>query len=216
MTNMRQGIIEEILKNNSISNYLISKGVAISRAGRYAKCICPLHQDNKPSFIIYDNPNGIESFYCFGCKRGSNFISLYAAMEKISFKDAIKKLAKGVDLSNEEEIEIILRKLKQEENDDPKTKIDDLFAGYSLSFGALGYSALSEVQFNNEMIEFLEQMYKMIDKWIREYDLESLENAYLMLTKEGLLKNKVKNFQEKQEKSRKMELEKKINRQEIK
>ena len=50
-------------------------------SGGRRKGICPLHNDTAPSFTVYLKD---DSFYCFGCHKGGDVITLfYALREKI-------------------------------------------------------------------------------------------------------------------------------------
>ena len=54
---------------------------------------CPLHDDSKPSFVIYRNTN---TYYCFSaCKTGGDSIDLFMKLNKVSFNEAIDFLSKG-------------------------------------------------------------------------------------------------------------------------
>jgi len=51
---------------------------------------CPLHEDNSPSFRIYEHTN---SFFCFGeCHSWWNAVNFIAQIEQIDNKEAFKKL----------------------------------------------------------------------------------------------------------------------------
>jgi len=65
---------------------------------------CPFHgggQEKTPSFTV--DPDS-KLYYCFGCNKGGSVISFVMEMEKISYPEAIKTLAKktGVELIFEE------------------------------------------------------------------------------------------------------------------
>lgn len=55
--------------------------------------LCPLHDEDTPSFRYYDETN---TFYCFGCRAGGDVINLHRKFmgqkngEEISFIDAVK------------------------------------------------------------------------------------------------------------------------------
>lgn len=78
------------VKRYPIKEYLSSIGVKIQmQTGNRAKCNCPLHNEDTPSFVVYEETN---SFYCFGCGVGGSIIDLVMAYEELTLIDAIKKI----------------------------------------------------------------------------------------------------------------------------
>lgn len=75
-------ILEQVSIMDVLSHYKIEHAT---------KMICPFpdHNDGIASFVIYAETN---SFYCFGCNRGSNVIDFVMMMEGCSFVQAIDKL----------------------------------------------------------------------------------------------------------------------------
>lgn len=53
-------------------------------------CCCPIHGEKTASLRIYPNGRG---WYCFGCHKGGDVISLAQAVWGVSFKDAINQIA---------------------------------------------------------------------------------------------------------------------------
>lgn len=53
-------------------------------------CLCPFHQDKKPSLKIYPNGKG---FYCFACGAGGDQIKLAALYMGVSNTEAAEELA---------------------------------------------------------------------------------------------------------------------------
>lgn len=76
--------IELIKDRVRIEDVLALYGVTPNYKG---KCRCPIHNDDTPSFQIYDN-----HFYCFGCRAYGDVIELYKKIEHISNKEAINRL----------------------------------------------------------------------------------------------------------------------------
>jgi len=80
--------------------------------GSYWQGKCPFHNDQHPSFTVYQDTR---SWYCFGCERYGDVISFIQKIEKCDFISAIKKIEEltGVKYfwqkKKEEEIE---KKLK--------------------------------------------------------------------------------------------------------
>lgn len=54
------------------------------------RMVCPFHEEDTPSLVLYPHTN---SFYCFGCAKTGNAISLFAEVRKLSIKEAIYQMA---------------------------------------------------------------------------------------------------------------------------
>lgn len=54
------------------------------------RMICPFHEDDTPSLVLYPHTN---SFYCFGCAKTGNSISLYSEIKKMDIKSTIQEMA---------------------------------------------------------------------------------------------------------------------------
>ncbi len=66
----------------------------IRRSGRNYFCLCPFHQERNPSFYIYPETN---SFYCFGCGKSGDVITLVMELKNLTFKQAVNYLIKGTE-----------------------------------------------------------------------------------------------------------------------
>jgi len=202
---MKHGLYNAILNKHSITGYLAGKGLQPSAIiGNKTKYPCPIHKETKPSFMVYNNPDGTETFFCFGCHCGGNILSLYKELEGISFSKTIQELGKGIYIADEQEIDIILRKIREEENRVKGSVKDDL-SELSLRFADLGYAFVERLNFSKEAIDFLEQVYKQIDKVIWREDYLSLEEMYQIVTEEKLLVKKSREIKERMKKRRKID-----------
>jgi DNA primase len=63
-------------------------------AGRL-KGLCSLHHETSPSFTVYPENR---SWYCFGCHRGGDVFDLVMAKENLSFREALRWLARRANL----------------------------------------------------------------------------------------------------------------------
>ena len=87
-----------MIKNESIENLLatvdivdvVEKYVPLKRSGANFVGVCPFHDDSHPSMSV-SSKLGI--FHCFSCKAGGNAIKFIQDYEKISFPEAVEKLA---------------------------------------------------------------------------------------------------------------------------
>lgn len=76
---------------------LIGRSVALKRAGRNYKGLCPFHDEKTPSFNV--NPDR-QSYYCFGCQEGGDIFAFLMKVENLTFIEAVRSLARdcGIEI----------------------------------------------------------------------------------------------------------------------
>ncbi|MBQ3674731.1 MAG: DNA primase, partial [Campylobacter sp.] len=79
---------------------VVERYVPLKRSGRNSVGICPFHDDRNPSMSV-NSQMGI--FHCFSCKAGGNAIKFIMEYEKISYPEAIEKLAASIGFTLEYE-----------------------------------------------------------------------------------------------------------------
>ena len=67
-------------------------GYSVDRQGR---CLCPFHNDKKPSMKIYPNDKG---YYCFSCGSGGDVITFVSRLYGINNEGAARKLIEDFSL----------------------------------------------------------------------------------------------------------------------
>jgi len=71
---------------------LVGRHVALKKAGRTYKGLCPFHHEKTPSFQV--NPErGI--YHCFGCNESGNAFAFVMKVEGLTFPEAVRTLAAG-------------------------------------------------------------------------------------------------------------------------
>jgi len=70
---------------------VISRYVALRRAGKNLKGLCPFHQEKTPSFMVSPEK---QIYHCFGCGSGGNAFSFLMNQEGLTFPEAARALAK--------------------------------------------------------------------------------------------------------------------------
>lgn len=76
---------------------LVGSYVALKKAGRSYKGLCPFHQEKTPSFVVFPDS---QNFHCFGCGKGGDSLTFYMQVEHVEFREALQELARraGVEL----------------------------------------------------------------------------------------------------------------------
>lgn len=64
--------------------------VPLKRAGANFVALCPFHQEKTPSFHVNQAK---QIFYCFGCRKGGDVFAFVQEYEKLSFPEALRRLA---------------------------------------------------------------------------------------------------------------------------
>jgi len=88
----------ENLKNNLDVVDIISQFVQVKKAGANFKACCPFHGEKTPSFVISPSK---QIYHCFGCGVGGDSIKFIMEYEKLSYPEAIEKLASMVNFTLE-------------------------------------------------------------------------------------------------------------------
>ncbi|MFZ0389050.1 MAG: DNA primase, partial [Calditrichia bacterium] len=95
MAKVPEHLIDRIRESHDIVE-VISQYLNLKKTGRNYQALCPFHTEKTPSFSV--NPEK-QIFHCFGCGEGGNVFTFLMKYEKISFIDALKKLAEPAGIS---------------------------------------------------------------------------------------------------------------------
>ena len=81
--------IEELKSRLDIVD-VIGNYIELKKAGSSYKALCPFHDEDTPSFVVSPAK---QIFHCFGCGKGGDAIAFVMEYEKLSYPEAIEKLA---------------------------------------------------------------------------------------------------------------------------
>ncbi|MBV9280501.1 MAG: DNA primase [Chloroflexi bacterium] len=81
--------VEDIKSRLNIED-VVGRYVDLKRSGASLKGLCPFHQEKTPSFVVSPSRG---TFHCFGCQKGGDVFTFVQEVEKLSFPDALKRLA---------------------------------------------------------------------------------------------------------------------------
>jgi DNA primase len=81
---------KELVRSRIDLASLVGRYVALKQSGQTLKGLCPFHKEKTPSFHV----NPTRGFYhCFGCGKSGDAFSFVQEIEKLSFPEALHKLA---------------------------------------------------------------------------------------------------------------------------
>ncbi len=89
--------VEEIKEKVDIVQ-LIGERVALKKAGRNYKGLCPFHSEKTPSFMVSPERG---TFKCFGCGEGGDVFTFLEKYEGMTFLEALEYLAERVGVKLE-------------------------------------------------------------------------------------------------------------------
>jgi len=75
---------------------VISRYVSLTKTGASYKGRCPFHSDDTPSLVVSPQ-KGL--WHCFGCGEGGDLFSFLMKIERISFPEALERLAAEAGVS---------------------------------------------------------------------------------------------------------------------
>lgn len=160
---MEPSLIDQIRRSNDIVE-VINDYIPVRKVGSSYRALCPFHNDSNPSLNI-SQPKQI--YKCFACGKAGNAITFVQEYEKLSFIEAIKKLATRAG--------ILIPDL-----DRPKvvnTKRDLLLQIYRL---AKEFYTTNLAQHGDHVLDYLKQRH------ISPETIKSLELGYALNSYSGL------------------------------
>ena len=86
--------IDELVARTDIVD-LVSEYVRLTKKGRNYWGLCPFHSEKTPSFSVSADK---QIYKCFGCGKGGGAINFMMEMDNLPFLDAVKVLAKRVNM----------------------------------------------------------------------------------------------------------------------
>jgi DNA primase len=86
----------ESLKNSIDIIDVVGSFVELRKAGANYKANCPFHGEKTPSFVVSPSK---QIYHCFGCGVGGDSIKFLMELEKLSYPEAIEKLASMFNFS---------------------------------------------------------------------------------------------------------------------
>lgn len=90
-------LIEEILQKADIVD-IASHYINVIKKGRNYVALCPFHDDKNPSMMLSKDK---QIFKCFVCGTGGNVFTFVQKYEKISYIEAVKKVAELIGFNDE-------------------------------------------------------------------------------------------------------------------
>ncbi len=106
---INQATIDAVLQAAKIED-VVKQYVQLKKSGVNFSGLCPFHNEKTPSFVVSPAKN---IYHCFGCGAGGNAVKFLMEYEKLTFPEAIKKLADKYGISIEESKETPEQKKKQ-------------------------------------------------------------------------------------------------------
>jgi len=89
MAYYEEALIEQLLAQSDIVD-VIGHYLALQKRGQNYLAHCPFHQEKTPSFTVSSQK---QIFHCFGCGLGGDALKFIQLKDKLSFPEAVEKLA---------------------------------------------------------------------------------------------------------------------------
>ncbi|MFA5446958.1 MAG: DNA primase [Sphaerochaeta sp.] len=101
MARISDAVLEQIKARLSLSE-VVSDYVNLSARGGRLWGLCPFHEEKTPSFSVVEEQG---FYYCFSCKKGGSMFDFVMEMEKLSFTESVRLLARRAHVEIAEESE---------------------------------------------------------------------------------------------------------------
>ena len=113
--------LNELIEKVDIVSLVEEYNIPLEESGDNFVALCPFHPDNRTkSFFVFPLTN---TWYCFGCKKGSSVFDFIMEIEHKSFQETIHFLAEKVGYENNFLLDTLKKKLENLELKDDDTTI---------------------------------------------------------------------------------------------
>ncbi|MDW7675259.1 MAG: DNA primase [Bacillota bacterium] len=162
--NIPDTVVEEIRIRADIVD-IISQFVSLAKKGKNFEGLCPFHHEKTPSFKVNKEK---QIYYCFGCGVGGDVFSFLMNIEKLTFPEAIEKLA------NQYNVHIPEEELSQEEQQ-KRNRIKRLIEANQLAVKYFNY-LINQPQGSNAKKYLLNR--GLTEELISQYSLGYAPNSW--------------------------------------
>ncbi len=169
---MDRSTIDMIIEANNIVD-VIGSYIPLKKAGTNFKARCPFHEEKTASFVVSEKK---QIYKCFGCGKSGNVVSFLMDYDKLSFPDAMKRLAARVGMEWKE----------KPGNPQKKDRRDLIYKIYQLT---TGYYKQNLNKFGNSIMDYLKQR-QLSATTIAKFDIGYAMDGYTGL-KNFLIKNHI-------------------------
>ena len=117
-------VLQEI-KDKLLVSEVVSQYTTLERRGNNYWCKCPIHGEKTPSLQIRDDKG---TWHCFGCGKGGSIFTFIQEMEKCSFPEAVRILAKRAN------VELAEMTFQQKKENDMREALFELYDRIAMTF----------------------------------------------------------------------------------
>jgi len=166
---MDQNLIDQIRRANDIVD-VIQGYIPLKKVGSNYRGLCPFHNDSRPSLYVSQSK---QIFKCFACGKAGNVIGFVSDFEKLSFIEAVKKLAlrAGISVPEYEKTKVV------------NTKREQLLSVYK---SAAEFYTSALFNFGQEVLEYLKK------RSISPETAKELQLGYALNSEKALLNHLLK------------------------
>ncbi len=150
----------ENLKNSIDIVDIISQFIQLKKSGANFKACCPFHGEDTPSFVVSPAK---QIYHCFGCGVGGDAVKFVMDYEKLSYPEAVEKLATLTNFS-----------LTYTENTNQKEQLNS--------------SILESINnyYKKSLIDHKESLDYLKNRGISDYSIEKFEIGYAPASKDTI------------------------------
>ena len=174
--------IDQILDQSDIVD-IVGRRIQLTKKGQNFWCICPFHDDKKPSMAVNQDK---QFFYCFVCNASGNSIHFLRRYENLDFVDAIETIASSVGLEVPYTKQVVEQTKAKEINDEANTIYKSTLKS---SDGAEAVKYLKNRGISGETAAFFNLGYAK-DGWTNLYDKVSAKYPKPDILESGLFSAK--------------------------
>lgn len=190
---IEQKIIDEIREKADIVQ-IISRYIEVIKKGNSYVAVCPFHNDTNPSMQISESK---QIFKCFACGKGGNVFTFVQEYEKLSYIDAVKKVAEMISYHNEQLDKENVSNISSEDKEilNCLKQANEIYS-YTLKTqeGEEGYNYLKERNISEEMCEYFNLGYCPKNGELSVKLLRSKDFSIEILDKTGIISRNNSNF----------------------